>query len=395
MNPYTIGVVASDGHVDTYSWLISQSHLSIDMLRKIRGYCGGILKPVNSVNCYSTNLKYNLRFPKSKKDNPFLDWGIPEGNKTYALTFPIDKSTADIWLYLRGFFDGDGSISVEKDRYPRVQIISNINWCCACEKFLENLGIHCYVSNDKRHKGISNLTIHRTNSVHLFFENIYKDPIPLFSNRKYYRWLEIESICPKIIERRYIDLTQEDIIKIKEMILKGVSLEYLKSIYSNNKLIDEMYKKETGGRKVILNNREIQIEKLIKDGKTYREIHTMGIGWSVYTRVFKRIKYSLGYRQGIPLTKNTKDEIIRLLKEGKSNKEISDLVGASKYTIGKINREINGSSLVIAMDKIERNRLKVRSLLQEGYSGREINREYGISRYTISLETKALYETKK
>jgi hypothetical protein len=385
MNPYVAGLVASDGHIRDYCWLISQSHKGVDVLWKIlKFFPDGKLKRINNhVKRYSQEFSYNLTYKKCKGINPFEDWKIPEGKKSYILEFPNNKTSDEIFLYLRGYFDGDGSIGFENNKYPRVQIISNRLWCEVCEKFLQSHNIRCYLHDDKRHVGLTNLIIRRINSVHNFFDKIYENDIPLFLDRKYYRWLEIKACRPRFVNERRpkLKLNQEDLINIEKELLSGERICNLEEKYRNEKTIYEVLK-NLGGREIIEQKQEERILNLIIQGETCRDLVKAGHNRERVHRIFKGVKNNF-HRQGIPLSSEIKTKIINMLNSKMTARDICHSMGINKNIVYRIDRDLTGGAELKNKKEREIKKQFVKTLILKGLGRNEIYEKYHIGKYLI------------
>lgn len=379
MNPYIAGFVASDGHIGKYCWLISQSHRSVDVLRKIlKLFPEGRLKVLNSNNRYSQELSYNLIYKKNKDTNPFEDWNIPEGNKTYTLKFPVNKTDQENFLYLRAFFEGDGCVSLFGKKYPKIQIISNKIWCIGCMDFLKNNNIRSFVYDDKRHAGLSNLVIGDINSVYSFFDKIYEDNIPLFMDRKYYRWLEIQDICPKLEYERKVKHNlnikeKKDIINLLKEGKRPFEVSKILGIAYGP--IELIYRREFGGRKRLIEKKSKNIKVLLKQNLLCKDIENMGYSRKLINKTLKEVKNEIKTRRGIPISFNQKEKIKKMLIEGSSLKDICLNTGVAFSTVYKYDRLITGGRDSRISKKIK----EVDGLLRQGYSIYRVRKEFKFS----------------
>lgn len=155
------------------------------------------LEKVKSVNVFSkkTKILYRGR-PQSKLSvshknlsKQLFDLGLVPA-KSLILKFPTDDKVPDIYLpyFIRGYFEGDGCISLRKSGQPRVTI------CCSkyfvsglCEK-ISKLGINYSIKLDNN---IYDFCIYDYNSICLFYQYIYKDlNIPVLK-RKYIKFMKV------------------------------------------------------------------------------------------------------------------------------------------------------------------------------------------------------------
>lgn len=112
------------------------------------------------------------------------DYGLV-GAKSLILEFP-EWLNRDLYPhFIRGYFDGDGSISKEKYKY-NMSIISTESFCSYVQKILlEDLGIesHMYISRSEE-KSTRTLMITRKHLNKIFFDWLYRDA-NLYLQRKY------------------------------------------------------------------------------------------------------------------------------------------------------------------------------------------------------------------
>lgn len=138
----------------------------------------------------------NIRLYKKKIVEDIKRWGVNE-NKTINLRLPNIPDNLIIHL-IRGYFDGDGSVFLEKNRN-----IVGFNCTSACKDFLEELREYLYVRyninsqiyNDKAKDKIYNLPTYKlqirgmTNAYN-FGKLLYKDA-HIYLDRKYERYYNI------------------------------------------------------------------------------------------------------------------------------------------------------------------------------------------------------------
>jgi hypothetical protein len=387
MNPYIAGFVASDGHVSKYCWLISQAHWSVDALRKVSLVLPGgrLVRQQGGNNRYSEELSYNLTYKKKANDNPFGFWNVPVGDKTYSLKFPAVTEIDDVWLYLRGFFEGDGSIDLDS-KYPRVQIISNRTWCEGCLKFLMDNNIKAYIVDDKRHPGISMLIIRRVNSVHDFFDCVYKDPTPLYMDRKFYRWQEIQSQCPRLIKERKVKklLTKKDMEIINSHFEAGWRpADLSRKIGVPERVLGRVYRVYFGGRNRTLERKGTEIAAYINKGLMCRDIKKLGYSKKAIRKVFKSMKNGLPFRRGIPIPESIRKFVVDKMIEGIPLKTLCQETGIAFSTLCQIDREITGGRKKRVEDRIN----KATELLKSGVSTVAGMKKHGIG-YLILKKAK-------
>lgn len=173
---YILGFIAADGHVDgtKYSFVIALKDSDYELLEKIRDAMGSthpIVQHIPATNPYkkSTNQnleKCSLAINGKELVTPLIQMGLV-GNKTYSLSGDIIKYVPEhlIRHFLRGYFDGDGCISLEK-RYKSgtkstVHVAGNLDFlentfnkyfptACAIRKYKISKQCYDYTIQDKK-----------------------------------------------------------------------------------------------------------------------------------------------------------------------------------------------------------------------------------------------------
>lgn len=186
---YIMGLLYSDGYHNVKDNTITitlqedDKHIleSINSLlnsdRQLRFVNNSAINP-NWSNCYQ------LSFTSSHTSNVLESYGLV-GAKSLILEFPewLDK---DLYPhFIRGFFDGDGSISKNKYKY-NMSIISTESFCSKIQEILLNeIGVesHMYISSSPD-KPTRTLMVTKKHLNKIFFDWIYKDA-NLYLKRKY------------------------------------------------------------------------------------------------------------------------------------------------------------------------------------------------------------------
>lgn len=188
---YWVGFIMADGCIskrkngqDTLSFTLSS--IDENHIKKFRNSLESN-KPISYYNRKSK--KYSSFSISSNKMSSDLQKIGVSYRKTYSVKFPNIPEKFFI-AYLRGYFDGDGSIShkIEKGKLGRVQIsfagfkdnLSNI------KKVLENNNIKSCLceSGPNRHPDFKNLKITSKEEKYKFLSLLYKDA-PIYLDRKY------------------------------------------------------------------------------------------------------------------------------------------------------------------------------------------------------------------
>ena len=111
-------------------------------------------------------------------------------NKSLTLSFP-DISENLLPHFIRGVFDGDGSIYKHKDNGYTLTITSTNDFCMSLKNIVEEkLNIHCGIYDAQNHNGITKVfTISGRIQTKKFLDWIYRDA-ELFLERKYNRYVQ-------------------------------------------------------------------------------------------------------------------------------------------------------------------------------------------------------------
>lgn len=185
MNSWVIGWIASDGHNDGLGWSISQNIDDVDVLVQIKNLYDDVNWNVSfeGKNRYGKKPQVTIK-RRSKEDSiELFNAGVPVGDKTVSLCFPQNLSGKATWLYLQGFFEGDGSPYIENYKYPRIGITTSYKWCYACKTWLFDRKIKSCISKDGDNAYC--LYIHNLQGCKDFLTGIYGDFPNLKMSRKF------------------------------------------------------------------------------------------------------------------------------------------------------------------------------------------------------------------
>ena len=140
-----------------------------------------------SVRIYSKNItesliKHNILPDKSNISKRIEDFGVPD---------------CYIWDFIRGYFDGDGSISTSTHNITHYKYM-RIGFVCHQKEFLlslkdlfDNFDINAYVYEDR---GNWNLHIRAIDSVEKFLNKIYDNP-STYLQRKHDKYLLLKEVA--------------------------------------------------------------------------------------------------------------------------------------------------------------------------------------------------------
>lgn len=164
---YFAGLFYSDGTLYDYGGLGFQLK-DKDLLEEIVSK----FHPIQEVKKHKTRNIFCLYLTKKQIKERFKYFNF-QMNKTYG--FQIPKMNKESFKHcLRGWFDGDGSVSVRKNGKVRVNICGNKKILGNIQKTLyEEFGLYTIWSDDKRSEGFGILEINKLNDLSLFFDIIY------------------------------------------------------------------------------------------------------------------------------------------------------------------------------------------------------------------------------
>lgn len=186
---YIMGLLYSDGYHN-----VKKNTVSITLQEEDRHILDSINflihsnRPLRFVNNSAINTSwsdcYQLSFTSSHTSNVLEKYGLV-GAKSLILEFPkwLDKELYP--HFIRGFFDGDGSISKGRYKY-NMSMISTESFCAKIQEILlDELGIesHMYISSSTN-KSTRTLMVTKKHLNKIFFDWIYKDA-NLCLKRKY------------------------------------------------------------------------------------------------------------------------------------------------------------------------------------------------------------------
>ena len=219
MEPWVIGWVASDGHNAGNYWSISQNINDVDALYLIREMYQDITFNIS----FETSNRYGNKPMMSIKRKSQLDckeltkYGIPVGDKTFTLTFPKDAPDSFLWAYLRGFFEGDGSLSIERYRYPKLGITTSKLWCDGCKEWLKRYNIRSCVSRDG--DNAYSLNVHSIKGVKTIVQKMYPQGNVYRLSRKFSTAMKILILLEYWEEKRIRIFLREMLKKVSFLLL--------------------------------------------------------------------------------------------------------------------------------------------------------------------------------
>lgn len=144
---YWLGFIYADGFITKKTNgnpVFGMSLAEIEPLEKLNKYMHSN-KPIgkyNKVNSYNENsVEYKLAFCSLKLTSDLEKWGCTE-NKTFKLKFPTFLEDSLIRHFIRGYFDGDGSIFYRQNCINNNKYIGLGITICGIESFLTEMCKH-------------------------------------------------------------------------------------------------------------------------------------------------------------------------------------------------------------------------------------------------------------
>lgn len=174
---YFLGWIASGGYLEKNIISISIHKNDVDTLTELRD----IICPDIQIKNTSNNLVSLTIYSQKMCDDICKHLNIELGKKSYSVNFPKLSDDNLTYIFLRGYFEGDGCIPNDKNnRSPRCSITSNSNEMLLSIK--EFSKIPCNISrNSIEWSGFNCLD---------FLGKIYDNP-SIYLTRKYNKYIEI------------------------------------------------------------------------------------------------------------------------------------------------------------------------------------------------------------
>jgi len=186
---YVLGLLFADGTINKNGFELCLMEDDVEMLEKISNifYNKRILTYRNPTKIPNTTYiskgQYKLSIVSHKIKNDLIKHGCIR-RKSLNLTFPKLIDETQYRHFIRGYFDGDGSIfKATKRNYVGITITSTINFCDDLSKYLhDHHQIHSISSI--RYNNVGYVRIHKKNDVIRFIKLIY-DNSKIHLKRKY------------------------------------------------------------------------------------------------------------------------------------------------------------------------------------------------------------------
>jgi intein/homing endonuclease len=187
---YIIGLILSDGCITTNGKkkVIVISLKDQYMIQYIRD----LVCPTKKV--YKDGINYQVRWRNQTDVETLCQLGITE-RKSLTAVFPKFDNENNIWHFIRGIFDGDGSVyndhhydkKYNKDYYyTRISIsTASPQFANELNSFLHKYNINSRINKDSRNRDMYYIQISKQNDVKLFAQLIYQDSNQWKLIRKY------------------------------------------------------------------------------------------------------------------------------------------------------------------------------------------------------------------
>ena len=188
---YWLGFIYADGYIsDSGMFEINLKHTDYRHLLKLADYCG--LDRSGVVYKQNTNFKNSYRcrlyFSTSCLQSNFTKHGIVP-RKSLIITFPKFLKKSLYPHFIRGYFDGDGSIRIEKRKivkdYKSVSLMGTKEFLTSITTIL---GITLKLGKDKRHLGNTYHINFKQKEGLIFLDYMYKNST-VYLDRKYKLYL--------------------------------------------------------------------------------------------------------------------------------------------------------------------------------------------------------------
>ena len=144
---------------------------------------------------YKSNGLYALTMASKTISERLNELGVVKA-KTHKITFPTFLSHELISHFVRGYFDGDGSVSLKKSGQTILSIIGTRKFCKSLQDIInKKLNLNPTVCHAKKGSKVQQFALHG-NIVCLKFLNwMYKDAT-IYLDRKYNKYIEIKNTIP-------------------------------------------------------------------------------------------------------------------------------------------------------------------------------------------------------
>ena len=193
---YFIGLLCSDGYIQvvrekcSYKIIIFTSYEEEkEMILKLMKFLFNYDASVRLKNYgFSKRVNYEVYIYSKKLCGFLIGLGVPSGNKSLTLKLPqfiMNSSKKHIWHFIRGIFDGDGSIINSRGQILFRIYSGSKNFIFDFEELVKKMDFSPKINKDR---GLWSLSANKKNEVKKIFEQIYKDSGIYFYPRKRLKW---------------------------------------------------------------------------------------------------------------------------------------------------------------------------------------------------------------
>lgn len=297
MHPWIVGWIASDGHNRGDIWTISQNIDDSDALYIIRDLVKGTKLRIEreQKDRFGTKPMVIIWNNSSETCRNLVQQGIPIGEKTTTVRFPNCLSDRDMWMYVRGVFEGDGSVGMDEDGHPRIEITISRAWCDSCEAWLAQHNINSYVIDERRSDGVANLVIHNVDGARKFLEEIYRHDRDLRMGRKFSlaaKTLLMIEYGDVLARKSMTKAKREKTVEvIRELVKCGKSAaEISRKLDCPLSLAGKVARQEIGSMAIRLDAKMTEAGNLLRDGMSRGEVRKrLNLGYALVNRAFERV----------------------------------------------------------------------------------------------------------
>lgn len=202
---YWAGFLAADGNVDSKRRVrLMLKYDDIGHLEKFKEFLGSTHTIASNTDKYNRcSFEFtNIKIWEDLRDNFFI---IP--NKTDKLPFPNHLDQSSMQHYIRGYFDGDGSICESFSNKNSITATLYATFASGCEKFANDLYDYLHkelnLSGNNQKYENKNQIKYNTNDAKTLLTWMYKDS-SIYLDRKYIlykRLVEENSRTTRILDK--------------------------------------------------------------------------------------------------------------------------------------------------------------------------------------------------
>jgi len=188
---YWLGFIYADGYIsDKGNFEISLKHTDYEHLLKFAEYCKFDKNKVVSKGKtnFLNSFRCRISFSAQQTQINFNKHGVVP-RKSLILTFPTFLKESLYPHFIRGYFDGDGCISIIKLKKLNRKKVSLIGTKEFLNKILEILTIKVNLSKDKRHNGNTYWIDFNKKDGNAFLDYMYENS-KVYLERKYNLYLQ-------------------------------------------------------------------------------------------------------------------------------------------------------------------------------------------------------------